>query len=77
MKRHVLFLGVMTSLSACSSIPYPTSGDANQITVSQPYIGKLDREKAMRTAEEHCKYYGKKARLKADQGTEILYECYK
>ena len=76
MKRCVLVLLAMTAVSACSSVPYPTSGDANKITVSQPYIGKFDREKAMQTAQEHCKYYGKKARLKADEGTKILYECY-
>ena len=77
MKTHLFLFVTMASLSACSSIPYTTSGDANQITVTQPYIGKFDREKAMHTAEEHCKFYGKKARVKADEGKKILYECYK
>lgn len=76
MKMHLLLLAAMTSLSACSSIPYTTSGDENKVTVSQPYIGKFDPKKAMLTAEEYCKKYDKKARMKADQGKQILYECY-
>lgn len=76
MKRYLLLLAAITNLSACASISYPTSGDANQVTVYQPYIGKLDREKAMHIAEEHCKSYGKQARLKTEQGKQILFECY-
>jgi putative hemolysin len=76
MKTHVVLLAAMTTLAACSSIPYATSGDGNQVTVNQPYVGKFDREKAMHTAEEYCKKYGKKARLKADEGKQIVYDCY-
>jgi len=76
MKKHILLFVAMASLSACALVPYPTSGDKNHVTVSQPYIGKFYREKARRAAEEHCKNYGKRARLKADQGKKILFECY-
>jgi len=76
MRIYLLLLVAMTSLSACALTPYPTSGDKNQITVYQPYIGQFDREKARHAAEEHCKRYGRKARLKADQGKKIVFECY-
>lgn len=76
MKKCLLLLAALTNLSACALSPYPTSGEGNQFTVYQPYIGKFDREKAMIAAERHCKSFGKKARMKADEGKKILYECY-
>lgn len=76
MKMSALLLVMVTGLSACSIIPYPTSGDKNQITVYQPYVGKWDRKRARHVAQEHCKKYGKKARLKADHGNKILFQCY-
>jgi hypothetical protein len=75
MKIPVLLLVAITGFSACSLVPYPTSGDKNQITVYQPYVGKFDHKRAMQTAEAHCKKYGKKARLQADQGNKIVFEC--
>lgn len=76
MKITVLLLVAISSLSACSLVPYPVSGDKHKITVYQPYVGKFDRKRAMQTAEKHCKEYGKKARLEADQGNKIVFACY-
>ena len=66
----------MTSLAACSLIPYPASGDKNQITIYQSYVGKWDRKRAEHEAEEHCKQFGKQARLKADHENKLLFQCY-
>jgi len=76
MKKYLLLLVGIASLTACALTPYPAAGDNKQITIYQPYIGQFDRDKARHAAEEHCKGYGKKAHLKADQGKKIIFECY-
>jgi len=75
MVRVSILFALLAGLAGCALTPYPTSGDEHQITVFQPYIGQFDRDKAMHLADEHCKKFGKHARLKSNQGKKILFVC--
>ncbi|MCW9025112.1 MAG: hypothetical protein OQK73_10585 [Gammaproteobacteria bacterium] len=75
MKSYLMLVIALGGLSACALNPYPASGDKNQITVFQPYIGEFDREKAKVIASEHCEKYGKKADLKVDEGKKVIFDC--
>jgi hypothetical protein len=59
MLKHLLFIVIVLTLSACTSVK---KGDSNSVEVWE-HFSDISSEKVNRLAREHCQMYGKQAQL--------------
>ncbi len=71
--RGVWILAVGLALVGCGRAPVKAYG--NEVTVQISNLTPRNERRGFAMAEQHCRQYGRKPRIAADQGRRITFDC--